>query len=149
LVYVDDEGSRFDASIETVWRYLNTGDMHGKVHKNSRNRHVQTVGDVTLKITSERNWMGNWVKEVARVTVMPPLGVVTEILEGPFAGTQMFTVYTPEGEERTRVDVHGEFRSPGLAAKQVEAAARKWLQDAYNEDAPALQEMQTSPKDSF
>ncbi|MGC2360422.1 MAG: hypothetical protein WA691_09010 [Thermoplasmata archaeon] len=97
----------------------------------------------------ERNWNGNWVKEVARVTVMPPLGVITEVLEGPFAGTKMFTVYSPDGPDRTQVEVFGEFRSGEIPPEQVEAAGRKWLEDSFNEDAPALKAMQSSPKDSF
>jgi hypothetical protein len=149
MVHIRDEGSRFDASIETVWRYLNTGDLHGKVHTSSRNRQVKTIGDVAMMVALERNWNGEWVKEVSRVTVMPPLGVTTEILEGPLAGSKMFTVYSPEGLERTRVEVFGEFRSPKLPAEQVESAVRKWLEDSYNEDAPALKSMQTSPKESF
>jgi len=149
LVHIRDEGGQFDASIETVWRYLNSGDMHGKVHTGSRNRQVQAVGDTTMMITAERDWNGNWVKEVSRVTVMPPLGVSTEILEGPLAGSRIFTVYSPEGLERTRVDVFGEFRSPQLPPDQVEVAVRKWLEESYNQDAPALKAMQTSPKEAF
>jgi hypothetical protein len=89
------------------------------------------------------------VKEVSRVTVMPPLGVITEILEGPFASTTMFTVYSTEGPDRTRVEVFGEFRSPSIPVEPVEAAARKWLEDSYNEDASTLKATQTSSKDSF
>jgi hypothetical protein len=149
MVHVRDEGGHFDASIQTVWRYLNSGDMHGKVHTNTRNRHVKPVGDLASMITMERNWNGNWVKVVLRVTVFPPLGVVTEFIEGPFAGSRMFTVYSPEGVDRTRVEAFGEFLSSALPSEQVEAAALKWLEDSYNEDAPALKAMQTSPQDSF
>jgi hypothetical protein len=149
MVHIRDEGGRFDASIQTVWRYLNTGDIHGKVHTNSRNRQVKPIGDYTSMVMMELNWNGNWVKVVNRVTVLPPLGVVTEFIEGPFAGSKMFTVYSPEGIDRTAVEVYGEFLSPALPPEQIEAAARKWLEDSYLEDAPALKAMQTSPKESF
>ena len=149
MVHIRDEGGRFDASIQTVWRYLNSGDIHGKVHTNSRNRQVKPIGDYALMITMEQKWDGNWVKVVNRVTVLPPLGVVTEFIEGPFASSKMFTVYSPEGIDRTGVEVYGEFLSPVLPAEQVEASARKWLEDSYREDAPALKAMQTSPQDSF
>jgi hypothetical protein len=149
VVHIRDEGGHFDASIQTVWRYLNSGDIHGKVHTNSRNRQVKPVGDFASMITMERNWNGNWVKVVSRVTVLPPLGVVTEFVEGPFASSKMFTIYSPEGVDRTRVEVFGEFLSPVLAPEEIEAAALKWLEDSYNEDAPALKAMQTSSQDSF
>jgi hypothetical protein len=144
MVYVRDDGSYFEASIQTIWRYLNNGDQHGQNHKNSRNRQVKPVGEHTMDVSMERNWMGNWVKVGYRVTVLPPLGTVTEMLEGPFAGSKMFTVYSPDGLSRTRVDVFGEFLSPQLPPDQIEGAARRFLEESYNEDAPALKTMQAS-----
>lgn len=138
MVQVRDEGSRFDASIQTIWRYLNSPESHGKAHAAVRNAQSKPIGDITRELTMERQWMGKWVKVVNRITVLPPLGIVTEFLEGPFAGSKMFTIYTAEDEGRTRVDVFGEFVSPVLPPDQVDRAARVWLEESYNEDAPAL-----------
>jgi hypothetical protein len=144
MVHVRDEGSYFDASIQTIWRYMNNGDQHGQNHKNSRNRQVKPVGEHSMEVSMERNWMGNWVKVVSRVTVLPPLGVITEMLDGPFAGSKMMTIYSPDGIARTRVDVYGEFLSPQLPPEQIEGAVRKFLEESYVEDAPALKAMQAS-----
>jgi hypothetical protein len=148
MVHIREEGSRFDASIETVWRFLNSPAAHDRAHKLSRNRHVQDVGELSMLESYERNWRGDWVKVANRLTVLPPLGTVTEFKEGPFAGSRMFTVYTPESGEATRIDVYGEFKSPSIPPDQVEAAARSWLSDLYNEDAPALRLLQTGQLDA-
>jgi hypothetical protein len=146
MVHVRDEGAYFDGSIQTVWRFLNSGPAHETAHKTTRNRQEKPVGDITNLVTLERNWNGKWVKVVNRVTILPPLGTLTEALEGPFAGTKSFTVYTPEGE-RTRVDVYGEFISPSIPPADVENAAIRWLEESYNEDARAIKSMQWGQKD--
>ncbi|MGA8542603.1 MAG: hypothetical protein WB947_03560 [Thermoplasmata archaeon] len=143
MVHIRDEGSYFDGSIQTVWRYLNSDDEHPKAHRSVRNRQAKPVGDTTFLLSMERNWRGEWVKVVNRLTVLPPLGTLIESLEGPFAGSKSFTVFTPEGQ-RTRVDVYGEFRSPVLPEAEVEAAARAWLEESYNEDAPAIKSLQST-----
>jgi hypothetical protein len=145
MVHIRDEGSRFDGSIESVWRYQNTPELHGKAHRNSRNLTSKTEGGLTTLFSAERNWNGSWVKMAQRVTVLPPLGYVTEFVEGPFAGSKMFTIYTPLDMDHTQVDVYGEFRSPTLPEAQVESAARQFLEEVYNEDAPAIKTLHTSP----
>ncbi len=144
MVHVKDEGSRFDGSIQTVWRYLQSGEPHSAAHRSMRNRTSKPVGETTLEATMERLWRGQWVKVVNRMTVLPPLGFVQEYLEGPLAGSKLVTVYTPEGDT-TRVDVFGEFTSPTLDPKDVESAARAWLAESYEEDAPAIRAMQRMP----
>jgi hypothetical protein len=146
MVHVRDEGAYFDGSIQTVWRYLNSGAPHAEAHKSTRNSQLKPVGDYTNLLTLERNWKGQWVKVVNRVTILPPLGTLQEVLEGPFAGTKAFTVYTPEGD-RTRVDVYGEFLSPTIPPGDVKDAAIAWLDESFNEDARAIRSMQWGQKD--
>ena len=77
------------------------------------------------------------MKVVSRMTRLPPLGVVQEFLEGPFAGSKAVLLYSPKGKN-TRVDVYGEFTSPTIPENEVEKAALKWLAQSYDEDAPAV-----------
>jgi hypothetical protein len=144
MVHIQDEGSQFDASIQTVWRYLQSGEPHTLAHRSVRNNEVKPVGEISIIASMERNWRGNWVKVVNRYTLLPPLGTVQEYLEGPFAGSKAFTVYTPKGNT-TRVDVFGEFISPVLTESEVEGAALAWLEESFNEDAPAVKTMQLQP----
>jgi hypothetical protein len=137
LVHVRDEGATFDAPVDVVWQYLTSGPTHAEAHKLIRNRTQQPAGENAVIATMERNWNGEWIKVVSRMTRLPPLGVVQEFLEGPFAGSKAMLVYTPQGA-KTRVDVFGEFTSPTIPAKDVEKAALKWLEQSYDEDAPAV-----------
>ncbi len=145
MVHVRDEGATFDAPVDVVWEYLNSGPTHGQAHRSIRNRTTQPAGENALIATMERNWNGEWVKVVSRMTRLPPLGLVQEFLEGPFAGSKAVLVYTPQGK-RTRVDVFGEFTSPTIPANQVEKAALKWLADSYDEDAPAVKAFATAKR---
>ncbi len=137
MVFVRDEGATFDAPVDVVWQYLNSGPAHMQAHKLIRNRTAQPAGENAMLVTMERNWNGAWTKVVSRMSVLRPLGIVQEFLEGPFAGSKAFMVYTPKGKT-TRVDVYGEFTSPTIPEAQVEKAALKWLAESYDEDAPAL-----------
>jgi hypothetical protein len=137
MVHVRDEGATFDAPVDVVWEYLNAGPTHGAAHRSIRNRTTAPAGENAIIATMERNWQGNWVKVVSRMTRLPPLGIVQEFLEGPLAGSKAVLVYTPQGS-KTRVDVFGEFTSPTIPPGQVENAARTWLEESYNEDAPAV-----------
>ncbi len=137
MVHVRDEGATFDATVDVVWQYLNSGPTHAGAHKLIRNRVQQPAGENAVLATMERNWAGEWVKVVSRMTRLPPLGIVQEFIEGPFAGSKAMLVYTPQGR-KTRVDVYGEFTSPTIAERDVEKAALRWLAESYDEDAPAI-----------
>jgi len=137
MVHVRDEGATFDAPVAVVWEYLNSGPTHQAAHKSIRNRTTQSLGENAMIATMERNWRGDWVKVVSRMTRLPPLGIVQEFLEGPFAGSKAVLVYTPQGAQ-TRVDVYGEFTSPTIPPAEVKNAALAWLAESYDEDAPAV-----------
>ncbi len=148
MVVVRDEGGQFDGSIETVWRFRNRPELHDPAHKSTRNRRVEPVAGTTMTVRMDRQWRGTWVPVAARETVLPPLGVVSEYVEGPLAGSKLFTVYSPTAEDRTRVDVYGDFKSPVLPPEEVAAAALAWLQEEFGEDAPAIRLLQSGRMDS-
>jgi hypothetical protein len=148
MVHVRIEGNRVDGSIETVWRYHNHLELQDKAQKNIRNRAVKSEGGLTTLVTMERNWGGAWVKVAHRITVLPPLGYVTEFTEGPLAGSKMFTVFTPIDGEHTQIDLYGEFRSPVMKDAEVESAARRYLEEVQTSDAPAIKELQHGPREA-
>lgn len=138
MVYVRDEGATLDAPVDVVWQYMSSGAAHMQAHKLIRNRTTQPAGENAIRVTMDRNWNGQWVKVVSRMTILPPLGIAQEFLEGPFAGSKAMMVYSPEGN-KTRVDVYGDFVSPTIPEKDVETAALRWLAETYDEDAPVIQ----------
>lgn len=137
MVYLKDEGSVFDAPIDFVWKYIFGGEDHDKAHTTTRNPTFGKVSDITLLYGSERYLRGKWAADQLRISMFPPISVVTEWLEGALAGSKLVYVYSPEGE-KTRIDVYGEFTSKTLPSQEVEAAAREFLETEFAADAPAI-----------
>ncbi len=137
MVYVRDEGSEFDAPIDFVWRYIFGGEAHDSAHKTTRNPKFKQVSDITIEYGSERYLRGKWAPDRLRITMVEPISVTTEWLEGVLAGSKFVYVYSPRGA-KTRIDVYGEFRSKTLAPDEVEAAAREFLETEFSADAPVI-----------
>jgi hypothetical protein len=137
MTHVSDVGSELDAPVDVVWKFLNSGEPHARAHKSIRNRTATPAGENTVVATMERLWKGSWVKVANRLTAVPPVALVVEQLEGPFAGSKSVTIYLPRGA-KTGVDVHGEFLSPSIPPAQIDQEARAWLGEAFDEDAAAI-----------
>lgn len=137
MVYLKDEGSEFDAPIDVVWKYIFGGGAHDSAHKTTRNPKFKKVSDITIEYASDRYLRGKWAPDRMRISMFPPVSVVTEWLEGVLAGSTLSYVYTPDGD-KTRIDVYGEFTSKSLPVNEVEAAAREFLDAEFEADAPAI-----------
>jgi hypothetical protein len=141
----DQEGSKFDATLEEIWKYLQSPEAHGGAHKSSRNRTMKPLTDTSFVVSWEQEVNGNWVKVANRVSVFPPLGMVAEAIEGPLTGSKMMTVYTPHGAQ-TEVSIFGEMQSPIVPAAQLETMVRKAWENSFNEDLAGLREFKKKPK---
>jgi len=141
----DQEGSKFDAPLDVIWKYLQSPEAHGGAHKNSRNRAMKPVSDTSFIVSWEQNMNGNWVKVANRITVFPPLGMVAEAIEGPMTGSKMFTVYTPHGA-KTEVSIYAEMQSPMVPESQLEPIVRGAWEMAFNEDSAGIREFAKNPK---
>ncbi|MCI4355884.1 MAG: hypothetical protein L3K18_01905 [Thermoplasmata archaeon] len=137
MVYLEDEGSEFDAPIDFVWKYVFGGEKHDGAHKTTRKPQFKKISDITIEYSSERLLRGKWAPDRMRISMVPPIAVVTEWLEGVLAGSKLVYVYSPRGN-KTGIDVYGEFTSATLAPSEVEAAAREFLDTEYGADAPAI-----------
>ena len=137
MVYVRDEGSEFEAPIDFVWKYIFGGGDHDAAHKTTRNPKFKQVSDITIEYGSERFLRGKWAPDRLRITMVEPIAVTTEWLDGVLAGSKFVYVYSPRGE-KTRIDVYGEFTSTTLSPDEIEAAAREFLESEFNADAPAI-----------
>ncbi len=140
MVYIEDRGSVFDAPLEIVWKYLFDGEAHDKVHKSTRNPSFKPISKTSFIYSSERNFDGSWIPESMRQSVFPPLGMSTEWLEGAFAGSKMFYLYSPKGNNKTQIDVFGDFQSKTITGNDLEQAVRKFLEGEYSDDAPAIRD---------
>jgi hypothetical protein len=137
MVYLRDEGSEFEAPVDFVWKYIFGGGDHDNSHKTTRKPQFKKVSDITIEYGSERLLNGRWAPDRMRITMVPPISVTTEWLEGVLAGSKFVYVYKPQGE-KTRIDVYGEFTSPTLSPEEVEAVAREFLESEFRDDAPVV-----------
>jgi hypothetical protein len=137
MVYLKDEGSVFDAPIDFVWKYLYGGEAHDAAHKTTRNGSLKKYSDITFLYSSERLLRGKWSADRMRISMFPPISVVTEWLEGVLEGSKLVYVYSPQGK-KTRVDVYGEFTSKSLPPSEIESAAKEFLEMEFAADAPVI-----------
>ncbi|MCI4337451.1 MAG: hypothetical protein L3K17_09770 [Thermoplasmata archaeon] len=140
MVYVKDEGSVFDAPIDVVWAYIFGGGEHDGSHKTTRNPKFEKLSDITITYAAERKFRGKWAPHQLRISMIPPISVVTEWLEGVLEGSKLVYVYSPQGK-KTRIDVYGEFTSKTLPPEDVESAAREWLSAEFKDDAAPVRAM--------
>ncbi|MGD0718924.1 MAG: hypothetical protein ABSA15_05035 [Thermoplasmata archaeon] len=138
MVHVKDEGSHFEQSLETIWKYMGDED-HGRAHKGTRNVEMKQVDPRTMELTQESEMGGHWIKTRDRITIYPPLGFSLEMLEGPMAGSKFFNYYTAKGG-KTEVTVVGEFVSTQLPQAQIESTVHQILEHMFEEDKVALKE---------
>jgi hypothetical protein len=137
MAHIADQGSHFDAPIDIVWKYLQSGQEHGQAHTTTRNQEMKPLSETSFILSMERNVNGRWIKESDRITVYPPVGMVIEVLEGPLAGSKMVNIYTPKGD-KTAIDVYGDFTSKMVPPNQLQPTVLASLEAAFNEDAPAI-----------
>lgn len=137
MVHIKDEGSHFDAPIETVWEFIRSPEDHGASHRSTRNQEMKPLSETSFVVSMEQNLNGKWVKVANRITVLPPVGMAIEVIEGPMAGTKMLNIYTPKGH-RTGIDVYGDFVSNQIPAAQLEAAVRGNLETVFDEDSASI-----------
>ena len=141
----DTEGSKFDAPMEIVWRYLQHPEAHGSAHRGSRNRQMTPLSESSFVVSWEQNMNGTWVKVANRITVYPPLGMAAEAVEGPMKGSKMFTVYTPHGNQ-TEVSVFGDMHVAEVPPGQIEPMVRGFWEMAFNEDSAGIREFAKGSK---
>jgi hypothetical protein len=72
-----------------------------------------------------------------KLTMLPPVGFVTEYVEGPLKGSKSMQFYHPMGS-KTGVTVVGEFVSTMLPENQIHGVVMQQLETAFSEDQANL-----------
>lgn len=137
MVYLCDAGSEFDAPLDVLWAYLSAPGLHRLAHPKTRNFEVTQLAENSYLLAMEQWMQGRWVRTVGRGGSYPPLGSVTESLEGPLAGSKYFLYYTPKGD-KTAVTVVGDFVARGMPDEDVEAMVLGLFEEFFNEDQAGL-----------
>ncbi|MCI4334709.1 MAG: hypothetical protein L3K04_03665 [Thermoplasmata archaeon] len=141
MVRIVDEGSHFDAPISKVWKLIESHATEtSKIHPGAKNAKIHPVGENQGSVTFESDVNGQMMPMKFRVTAIPPTAQVLEILQGPLAGSKVVNYYTAKGD-KTAVTVIADFESPMLPPHQLEAVAREFLQNGFDEDQAYLKTM--------
>ena len=135
MVYIVDEGSELDMPLEKLWEYLPS-----ESHKHSAKVISRELQGNVLTLTSERDVDGKAVRSKLRMTMYPPLGVAQEHLEGPTAGSKVFTFYTRKGN-KTSITVVGEYKMAGASDEAAKKAVMQMLERSFNEDLATIKSM--------
>ncbi len=138
MVFIFDDGSRFKAPLDKVWKLNQSEGEHS--HPSLRNQRGEQQGEHFVLTYETQMPDGSWAKHKVRTTAFPPVGVAFETLEGPMAGSKSFQFYTPKGNE-TGVTVVGEFTSKGVPEADLKNAVLAFLGTVFDEDQKNLSRM--------
>jgi len=136
MVFVRDEGSVYNASLEEVWRFLSSSDRHSEAHHH-RNVSRKVLPGNSGEYTWEQDFEGTSERFTMRWTAFPLFGIAYEVLQGPFVGSRFFVYYRPRGA-KTRVSVVGEFVSPTVPAPHLETAVLAFFAREFEQDSLAI-----------
>ena len=135
MVHIVDEGSEFDMPLEKLWEYLPS-----ESHRHSAKVISREVQGNVITLTSERDVDGKAVRSKLRLTMYPPLGVAQEHLEGPTAGSKVFSYYTRKGN-KTSITVVGDYKMVGASDEATKKAVMQMLERSFNEDVATIKSM--------
>jgi len=138
MVFIHDEGSEFNAPLAKVWKLNMSEGEHS--HPSLRNMGSQMEGEHPVLTYETQMPDGSWARNKVRLTLLPPVGIAFETLEGPMAGSKSFQYSTPKGS-KTSITVVGEWTSPGVPDGVIKGAVLEFLETVFNEDQANLAKM--------
>ena len=138
MVFIIDEGSVFNAPIEKVWKLNMSEGNHS--HPSVRNYSTTMEGEHPILSYESPGPNGSWMKNKVRLTLLPPVGIVFESIEGPMTGSKSMQFYTPRGNE-TAVTVVGNWVAGDLPEAQLKPAVLGFLDSVFKEDQANLARM--------
>ena len=139
MVFVRDEGSVYNATLEQVWKFLSANDRHTEAHVH-RNVTRKSLPGNSGEYSWEQDFEGRSERFTMRWTSFPSFGVAYEVLEGPFVGSKFFSYYRPRGP-KTRVTVVGDFVSPTIPPARLEASVLGFFAREFEQDSAAIATM--------
>jgi hypothetical protein len=138
MVYIIDEGSTFKAPLDKVWKLNMSEGNH--LHPSLRNQGSSMEGEHPILTYETKMPDGSWAKNRVKMTLLPPVGIGFETLEGPMAGSTSFQFYTPKGAE-TGITVVGNWTAKGVPDEMIRQAVLGFLDTVFREDRANLARM--------
>jgi hypothetical protein len=141
MVFILDDGAYFNAPLDKIWKLLEAHGADGpKIHPDDKNQKMEMAADNVMVAEWENVVGGRAVKTKVRFSLYPPLGTAGEFLEGPFAGSKFFNIYTPKNQ-RTYITAVGEWKSPSIPEDKLKKAVLSMLDKEFGEDVAYLKTM--------
>jgi hypothetical protein len=136
MICFEDRGTVLNAPIDVVWDFmLKDREYHPRAHRNTlRNMKWKRQNDITGEGTCEVIRAGRWSKMKFRMTTIPPYVRISEEFGGRYAGQKMVFLYTPNGRNKTTIDVFV------YTQKRLAQEVKRELVEAHKEDLPMLRE---------
>jgi len=138
MVFIIDEGSTFKAPIEKVWKLNMSEGNHS--HPSLKNPSQEMDGEHPILSYETQMPDGSWAKNRVKMTLLPPVGIGFETLEGPMKGSTSFQFYTPKGNE-TAITVVGNWTANGVPEEVIRGAVLGFLDTVFKEDQANLSNM--------
>jgi len=112
MVFIEDREGIFDASIDKVWKLVQAHVKEGSIiHPSAKNVVTELLDNNTFINSWNEEINGQSVSIKVKGRIFYPVGVVFEMIEGPFAGSTYLIYYIPRPDNKTGVVLAGEFRS--------------------------------------
>jgi hypothetical protein len=112
MVFIEDREGIFDASIDKVWKLVQAHVKEGSIiHPSAKNVVTEMLDDNTFINSWNEEINGQSISIKVKGRMFYPVGVVFEMIEGPFAGSTYLIYYIPRPDNKTGVVLAGEFRS--------------------------------------
>ncbi len=138
MVYLRDAGTRYDTSLERVWKLLTAhASEMSVIHPWRKGWTAEFPNDHTMVGTAREDFGGKEVAMKVRFTLFPPLGFTAEFLEGVLAGTRWIQTYEVKGTQ-VETALVGDFQSPLIPEAELEEWVRNWLAEVWREDRDYL-----------
>ena len=126
----------FDATPDTVFRYMSAGDHRHVAFKS--HRLVGISGSVVTLAAEVYNPDGSTFTTTITHRLNPPQGVETTMAGGPFDGARFVHTFTPSGG-RTKVDLEGDFPAfPGMSEADELKMIDSFFTTVFAEDTATL-----------
>jgi hypothetical protein len=148
MVFIEDREGIFDASIDKVWKLVQAHVKEGSIiHPSAKNVVTELLDDNTFINSWNEEINGQSISIKVKGRMFYPVGVVFEMIEGPFAGSTYLIYYIPRPDNKTGVVLAGEFRSLSIDPtvgddERLRSMVLSTFEKVFDEDCEYLRNIQ-------
>ena len=138
MIFIIDEGSKFDAPLSKVLKLLQTEGAHK--HPSQLNPSMSMEGEHPVLSFQTKSPYGSMASHKIRMTMLGPVGFLVEYTDGPLSGTKLMQYYISKGD-KTGFTIVGDVKSAFMKDDQLKAAVMKGLETDWREGRENLKKL--------